>query len=644
MKRWGVRARVVLAAIVPAIVLGAFMIAYFTHLRLADLEQAYTERGRALARQVATATEYAVFSNNVEDLKRLLESSMKEEGVQGLLALTPGGRPLTKAGDLAPTPDFLPVETARHENLPTRVRFYEPILPARIVIGDLGFDGFGTPPAAAPLGTIVIDISNARLIEQRSELLYAGATALILVLLGSVMLATRMSQGVSEPIRQVAGTVARIGAGKLHERVTVQGGGSLQRLGMGVNDMAERLEYAHREMTQKIDEATAELRRRTDEAERADMAKSRFLAAASHDLRQPMHALGLFIAELADHPHPPDTHRLVRQIQASADAMENLLDSLLDISRLDAGALEPKITPSPVQPILDRIANDFQIWAEERGLQLRVRPCRAWVRTDPLLFERILSNLVSNAVRYTPRGTILIACRPDGPHLRVEVRDSGKGIEPDKQEVIFQEFVQLDNPERARTKGLGLGLAIVRRLTQLLGHHLTLRSRVGQGSVFGVRLERCDPVVRPHQEPMMRTPGNLSGTRVLVVDDDPLALASLDSLLAAWGCDVTGAASLDEALALTDPDRPPEVLITDYRLQGHQTGLEVVSGVTQRVGYQMRCILITGDTGADTINKARAAGVPMLHKPVRPAKMRAVLQRLLRADDADEQADVTEHP
>jgi len=408
--------------------------------------------------------------------------------------------------------------------------------------------------------------------------------------------------------------------------------------------MAERLEYAHREMTQKIDEATAELRRRTDEAERADMAKSRFLAAASHDLRQPMHALGLFIAELADHPHSPDTHRLVRQIQASADAMENLLDSLLDISRLDAGALEPKIAPSPVQPILDRIANDFQIWAEERGLQLRVRPCRAWVRTDPLLFERILSNLVSNAVRYTPRGTILIACRPDGPHLRVEVRDSGKGIEPDKQEVIFQEFVQLDNPERARTKGLGLGLAIVRRLTQLLGHHLTLRSRVGQGSVFGVRLERCEPVARPHQEPMMRTPGNLSGTRVLVVDDDPLALASLDSLLAAWGCDVTGAASLDEALALTDPDRPPEVLITDYRLQGHQTGLEVVSGVTQRVGYQMRCILITGDTGADTINKARAAGVPMLHKPVRPAKMRAVLQRLLRADDADEQTGVTEHP
>lgn len=184
----------------------------------------------------------------------------------------------------------------------------------------------------------------------------------------------------------------------------------------------------------------------------------------------------------------------------------------------------------------------------------------------------------------------------------------------------------------------------MRRLTQLLGHHLTLRSRVGQGSVFGVRLERCDPGVTPISEPMVRTPGNLSGTRVLIVNDDPLALASLDSLLAAWGCDVTGAASLDEALALTDPDLPPEVLITDYRLQGHQTGLEVVTGVTQRIGYQVRCILITGDTGSDTINKARAAGVPMLHKPVRPAKMRAVLQRLLQTHEADESAATQDSP
>ncbi len=632
IQHWGVRARVILVAVVPTIVLATFMIAYFTHLRLTDLEQAYSERGRALARLIATATEYAVFANNVEDLQRLLDSALKEEGVRGVVAIDSHGRPLAQAGTVSPAPTEQPIQVASQITLSESVRFFEPIVPVRLNIGDLGFDASAPRPGATILGGIVLDVSSYRLEEQRSQLLWAGALALVLVLVGSVLLATRMSQGVSRPIRNVARAVARIGAGRLHERVVVSGGGSLRRLAVGVNDMAQRLESAHAEMMQRITEATAELRTRTDEAERADMAKSRFLAAASHDLRQPMHALGLFIAELAEQPHPPDTRRLVRQIAASAEAMENLLDSLLDISRLDAGALQPKIVPCPVQPILDRIANDFHIWAEERGLRLRVRPCAAWVRTDPLLFERILSNLVSNAIRYTPRGTVLIACRPAGTDMRVEVRDSGKGVDADKQEVIFQEFVQLDNPERARTKGLGLGLAIVRRLTQLLGHTLSLRSQPGRGSVFGIRVARCAPQEQTLSSTPERTPGNLAGTRVAVVDDDPLALTSLDSLLSSWGCEVTAAASLDEALALIDPERPPDVLLTDYRLQGRQTGLEVVEQVTARVGYRLRSILITGDTGTDTINKARSAELPMLHKPVRPAKLRALLQRMLAGD------------
>jgi len=632
ISNWGIRARVVLVAVIPAIVLGAFMIAYFTHLRLTDMEQAYSARGRALARLIATATEYAVFANNVEDLQRLLDSALKEEGVRGVMVADANGRLLARSGIVSPPPPATPIRAAAQSNQDSAVRFVEPIVPVRLNVGDLGFDTTAPRPAATILGGIVLDVSSYRLEEQRSQLLWAGAIAILLVLVGSIVLAIRMSQGVSQPIRNVARTVARIGAGKMQERVPVTGGGSLRRLAIGVNDMATRLESAHNEMTRRIDDATAELRARTNEAERADMAKSRFLAAASHDLRQPMHALGLFIAELSEHPHPPDTRRLVRQIAASAEAMENLLDSLLDISRLDAGALEPRIVPCPVQPILDRIASEFHIWAEERGLRLRVRPSSAWIRTDPLLFERILSNLISNAIRYTPRGTILIACRPSGEHLRIEVRDSGKGIDADKQEVIFQEFVQLDNPERARTKGLGLGLAIVRRLTQLLGHTLSLRSRLGLGSVFGVRVERCAPQPLPATGPTERVPGSLAGTRVVLVDDDPLALTSLDSLLASWQCEVTAAPSLDEALDLLDPTQPPDVLITDYRLQGHQTGLDVIDRVTARIGYRVRCILITGDTGAETINKARAAQLPMLHKPVRPAKLRALMQRMLASD------------
>ncbi|MEZ5627957.1 MAG: ATP-binding protein [Rhodocyclaceae bacterium] len=635
MQSWGIRARVILVAVVPAIVLAVFMTAYYTHSRITDLEEAYRDRGRAFARQIAAATEYAVFSSNREDLRRLLDSARAEEGVRGIFISDTSGRELARSGVITSELPLRSVGRSYDEGVNQTLRFYEPILPTRLDVDLLAFDDVQQGSTTQQLGTVILDLSRTRLDEQRDTLMWTGLSALMLVLAGSVLLAIRMSQGVSQPIRNVAEAVGRIGAGRLLERVEVRGGGSLKRLAVGVNDMAERLQGAHEDMARRIAEATAELRARKEEAERADVAKSRFLAAASHDLRQPMHALGLFIAELSEKEHPPATHRLVRQIAASAEAMENLLDSLLDISRLDAGALQPNIQPTPVQPILDRIANDFHIWAEERHLRLRVRRCHHWIATDPLLFERILSNLVSNAIRYTDHGSILIACRPDGDALRIEVRDNGRGIEADAQELIFQEFVQLDNPERARSKGLGLGLAIVRRLTQLLDHRLSLRSAPGRGSVFGVSARRVAPETPPTLPPTDRQPGSLQDVQIAILDDDPLALESLNSLLCSWGCQVTSAAmpsALIDALA----GRPaPDILITDYRLQEHVTGLDVITSLRHAFGYQLRAILISGDTASDPLDRARTAGIPLLHKPVRPAKLRALVQRMLASDTAD---------
>ncbi|MBT0960996.1 response regulator [Denitromonas sp. IR12] len=637
---WGIRARVLLVAVIPAITLAVFMTAYYTHSRISDLEEAYRDRGRAFARQIAAATEYAVFSNNREDLRRLLDGALSEEDVRGILIDDAAGRELARSGIISSEVALRSRQQSFDEVFGHTLRFYEPILPTRLDVDLLAFDDVQQGTSTRQLGTVIVDLSRTRLDARRNTLLWTGLVALLLVLVGSVLLAIRMSQGVSQPIRNVAEAVGRIGAGRLHERVAVRGGGSLKRLAIGVNDMAERLQGAHEDMTRRIAEATAELRARKEEAERADIAKSRFLAAASHDLRQPMHALGLFIAELSGQDHPPATHRLVRQIAASAEAMENLLDSLLDISRLDAGALQPNIQPTPLQPILDRIVNDFHIWAEERHLRLRVRPCQHWIDTDPLLFERILSNLVSNAIRYTDHGSILIACRPEGEgdRLRVEVRDNGRGIEADAQELIFQEFVQLDNPERARSKGLGLGLAIVRRLTQLLDHRLSLRSRPGVGSVFGVSARRVAPEAPAVVIPADRQPGSLQDVSVAVLDDDPLALDSLTSLLSAWGCQVT-AAAMPSALidALTGGARP-DILITDYRLQEHHTGLEVIANLRGAFGYQLRAILISGDTASEPLERARAAGVPLLHKPVRPAKLRALMQRMLTAEEPDDEA------
>ncbi|MCB1961537.1 MAG: hybrid sensor histidine kinase/response regulator, partial [Rhodocyclaceae bacterium] len=370
-----------------------------------------------------------------------------------------------------------------------------------------------------------------------------------------------------------------------------------------------------------------------------DFAKSRFIPAASHDLRHPMHALGLFIAELSTHPHPPAIERLVRQIAASAESMGNLLDSLLDVSRLDAGALEPNIRPCPLQPIFERTARDFQITAEERGLTLRVRPTEAWVVTDPLLLERILSNLVSNAIRYTPAGRIVLAARRSGEALRIEVRDSGIGIPPAAQELIFEEFVQLHNPERARTKGLGLGLSIVRRLTLLLGHPLSLRSQPDAGTVFGITVERSAPVDASTDDTDERPPGSLKNVRVALVDNDPLARDGLASLLAAWGCEVRAADSLNALLSMLEHAPPPDVLITDFRLPGHGSGLDVVNEVQLVCGYRLRSILISADTSNDTRALARSVGLPLLHKPVRPAKLRALMQRMLAASSEDDDTD-----
>ena len=383
-------------------------------------------------------------------------------------------------------------------------------------------------------------------------------------------------------------------------------------------------------MVRRIDEATAELRARKDEAERANLAKSRFLAAASHDLRQPLHALGLFLSELAQQPLDERSRQITGRLTASTEAMEGLLDSLLDISRLDAGVLTPERSVFDMHAKLEHIIAGQASAAAARGLDLRLRCPPCWAVSDPLLFERIVANLVGNAIRYTPQGRVLVVCRRRGERLRVEVRDSGPGIAADDQEVIFQEFVQLGNAERARDKGLGLGLAIVRRLVDLLGHHLELRSALGRGSVFAVELPAAPP---PEPAPGDREAlalGQFDGLQVLLADDDALALGAMSSLLASWGCDVTAAHTADELLDALASGNAPDILITDLRLGGATDGLALIAAVRSQPGRaELPAVLISGDTAPETLARIQASGVLMLHKPVRPARLRALMHRLL---------------
>ncbi len=544
--RWGIRARITLVAFIPMLVLAALMTATHTTLRLGELDSALRARAQAYVRQTAVASEYPLFIGDQIALQQLLDSLLLEEDVAAIALIAPNGSLLAQAGGFdASAPPQEALAGIRSTN--ARLRIVEPIRPRPLPLD-------ATSPEAQfkeeALATLVMEMSLARLDQRRAELLWIAAGWMLMVAIGSLALARRMSHSVSGPIRNIADTVLRIGRGELDRRVPVVGGGTLRALAEGVNEMAGRLSAAHASMSRQIEEATAELRARRDEAERASIAKTRFLAAASHDLRQPLHALGLFVSELSRQTLDTRSRKLVERITASAETMDGLLGSLLDISRLDSDALTPVRAPFDLRMRIERLVDGQSAVAAERGIELRLHcpPCRA--HTDPLLLDRILANLLSNAIRHTPRGRVLVACRRRGRKLRVEVRDSGPGIAPESQELIFHEFVQLDNPERSQDKGLGLGLAIVRRLSKLLELPLELRSRPGRGSVFAVEV----PAAGAEHGAKARVPGSLEGVRVLLADADPTAFAATARLLADWGCEVAAApdAQPDTAPAQAD--------------------------------------------------------------------------------------------
>jgi signal transduction histidine kinase/CheY-like chemotaxis protein len=379
-----------------------------------------------------------------------------------------------------------------------------------------------------------------------------------------------------------------------------------------------------------------DLRQQKEIAEQASLAKSTFLAAASHDLRQPVHALGLFVGALRGVPMSPDGVRFVGRIEESVLAMSNMLGTLLDISRLDAGVVEVDPEIFAIGALLERLCGDYAEEAWAKGIHLACRPCSAIVRTDPILMERILRNLISNAVRYTERGRIVVGCRR-GQMLRIEVWDTGPGIPPEQQERIFQEYVQLDNPERDRAKGLGLGLAIVRRLTALLGCTVSLRTWPGRGSCFSVTVPVADRG-SPYRDVAGETAGGaLARGFVVVIDDEPAIREAMSELLTAWGHEVVAAGSGDEMLnrLVTYPVRP-DLIVCDYRLRANENGIEVVERLRSEYNEPIPALLMTGDTAPDRLVEAKDSGLMLLHKPVSHSDLREALGRLMTMPQDDE--------
>jgi signal transduction histidine kinase len=364
----------------------------------------------------------------------------------------------------------------------------------------------------------------------------------------------------------------------------------------------------------------AQLTQQKETAEAANLAKSRFLAAASHDLRQPIHALNLYLGAFAQIQLPRQAGSILTKVRQCAHIMDEMFRTLLDISKLDAGAVKAQVCTFALAPILARARLEFEPQARVKGLRLRVVRSSAFGRSDPVLVERILRNLVSNAIRYTENGGVVVGCRTHRGKVRVCVYDTGVGIEPAEQSLVFEEFYQVGNKERDRSKGLGLGLAIVERLARLLEAPVTLVSRKGRGSLFAFDLQPGVPSELPllgtHRAGGRRR--DLAGTLVAIVDDEELILDAARTLLAQWNCSVIAATSGRDALRqLADSPRPPDVLICDYRLSGEENGIGVVEALRNEFNTEIPALLITGDTDPSQIRKITASGLAVLHKPLR---------------------------
>jgi len=392
------------------------------------------------------------------------------------------------------------------------------------------------------------------------------------------------------------------------------------------NIMYKQALHLQFENTGLIDELTAQ----KEQAENANIAKSRFLAAASHDLRQPLHALGLFVSALRKKIHKPETHEIVSNIDASVEALQGLFNALLDISRLDAGVIQPQVTNVAVQGLFDRLARDFGMVAAAKGLTLRFVATQAAVRTDGVLLGRIMHNLVSNALHYTTSGGVVVGCRRREGRLSIEVCDSGVGIVAAERKKVFQEFYQIGNPERDRNKGLGLGLAIVQSLAKLLELPLEMQSVPDRGSRFGVSVPRVASSAVQVTENSAPLVERLRGTLIVVVDDELTIRDGMQALLMDWGCECVLASSGEDALAqLAARARAPDAILADYRLRGGHTGVEAIVAVQAAWGPAIPAIIVTGDTAPERLREAQASGYRLLHKPVPPARLRAVLAHLL---------------
>ncbi|KQV60802.1 hypothetical protein ASC95_05070 [Pelomonas sp. Root1217] len=464
------------------------------------------------------------------------------------------------------------------------------------------------------------------------------------------------------PIVALRKATARIAAGDLTTHIALKRHDEIEDLADDFNQMTQRLRELYASLEAKVAERTQELSDardvledraheidllnqrlmtqldelslRKDEAERANAAKTRFLAAASHDLRQPMHSISLLIGVLRTRLNDPAQIDLADKVQSSVTTMENLFGNLLDISKLDAGAVHPHVEDVDLGWLLERAAETWLPQAQEKGLSLRLRPDRWVVRGDATLLERIVGNLLANAIRYTRSGGVLVGCRRRGEQCELQIWDTGPGIAEEHREAIFEEFFRIGAPGTGQEKGLGLGLSIVRRCAHILGYAISVQSREGRGSVFKVLLPLAAGTAAPHatSSAMDTPPQALEGNFIVVIDDEATNREAVRDALLGAGCHVVVAASGDEALAQLQAHlRTPDLILTDFQLGISGNGLGVIRQLRAHYDEEIPALVVTANTDARLLAEAAALGAGLLHKPVGLQRLLLALKESLEA-------------
>jgi len=496
------------------------------------------------------------------------------------------------------------------------------------------------PVSHRVVGSVTVDVSVEDAIAAQRTSVHNALLWLALSLFIAVMIGWSTARWLSAPLRNLAIAVRQLGLGDRTVVVPVTDDTEIGDLQRGFNGAASQLLHAQIGMEREITMATEELARKNAALEAASVAKARFLAAASHDLRQPLYALTLFSSGLAVDEYDPVRLNRIAHIQECVEALDHLFSELLDLSRLETGAMPAVLRDVPLDEVFEEVSVNFRMVAEQHDLRLVVRTTGLWVRCDRTMVARILNNLVSNALRYTRCGGVLVGARRrlDGT-VRVDVWDTGLGIAPEHLRHIFDEFYRVESgPEAGRPestrRGLGLGLSTVQRLAGLLGTRAMVRSQPGRGTMFSITLPEVQPgtiEVPAAAVPNGTTPRDVVGMRVLVIDDEPSILAGISFLLGSWGCEVMTAEDAQQAMeAVHQWMQPPDIVISDLRLR-EGTGLDVIDLLDRY--YRRRPgdpppfarVLITGETRGDFLRNVDQSTTQVLYKPVSPERLHDVM-------------------